>query len=161
MNEIQVPIWGTAQENPDKASKIFKIIKSLKTKIMKTQNIDNQTSLITPKKDWGKVVSLVTLGIFIVPVFVAMAASALGPSNMLEDMETVYERQQDEISRTLALLHEQTETLCLQEVSIAKKKAEDHYAGRTVLTPEELERIILKAEGRNLACRSVFTTASR
>ncbi len=111
------------------------------------------TSLELSKQDKDmqvKATNFLAYGLIAVVLAVSIAAGigmALGPSNSTEDMETLYDLQYENIGNAI-------EMCALTEIALSKRKLEDYYAERTELSTEDLERLISKAEGRGLNCRS-------
>lgn len=128
---------------------------------MENKNIDNQGSA---DKSLRVVTNIMAIGLAVAcgAIFVGWIAQAVtGPSNVLEDMERVYQRQGEEIEQDTQLLKAKIETWNLQRVAIAKKKLEDHFSGEHELDSGEVERLMRIAEGHAFVEEDVFTAATR
>ena len=117
----------------------------------KVKNAVQETVEKKSPRDVFRAGALVLLSIFVVPTMVAFGMSQF---DTLDNMEAAYELTVKNIEAEHELFESKVEACKLQEQSMAKKKAEEFYAERLELSDEDLDRIQLKAEGKNLECGS-------
>ena len=115
------------------------------------KNLSTKTYTEKTKLDLFSKAALIVLAVFTLPVFAAMAFNG-GAQDTLTSMEAVFDNQQDEIRISAQLLEDKVKNCQLQESTIAKRKAEDHFNGTNVLEIEDLNRVLRKAEGYDLTC---------
>lgn len=99
----------------------------------------------TNKNIISKIIVGIIFAIGMLGVAAQVTAEFMGDS--LADQETAYKLQHDSIKLSI-------EAHCLQEIAMAKKKLENNYSGQIVLSKEDITRLVTKAEGQNLACRT-------
>ena len=102
-------------------------------------------------KHYVKIISI-SIGIFLVGFLMVdsyVSAETGGDDAILINMEASYSKQSEAITL-------QIQAHCNQEVAIAKRKLENHFADKAPLDDEKLGVLTEKAKGINLSCRNGF-----
>lgn len=117
-----------------------------KSYIIKNKLFNKKTIMKSTNKN---IISKVAIGIIFLIGMLGVAAQVTAEfmGDSLADQEAAYKLHHESLKMDI-------EAHCLEEISMAKKKLENHYAGQTTLPKEEIERLGIKAEGQNLACRT-------